>query len=399
MNWVKNNLQLVFGGCAFLVLISASGWFLLAQMEKEKAAQAQLERDIHNLNSLKDHDPHPGDPSRGIDNIAKVKQEREKIQRELLHPLQEAFKPFPLPEYLDASAFKILLEERIAGMHQAAQSAGTRLPREKNDSDYSFSFSDIRTKLSLESEILQPLAFQLVQLESLCQILFDSKIHSIKKIKRPKVEVRDKSADEKDDGYEDDYEGEEEEKSPYDPYAMYYQQMMYNQNNNSSESFSTGLLEDHYIEETPTTNEITGTILYPFRLKFQCFSRELSDVLSGLNNSDHFFRVKWMAVEQEGAGRQLDSSFSYYGNDESGVYNPYGTPGQYGYQGMPQAMGIGYGNRQSASRAGLKEKPLTIHMLVEAISFPPPMGKGEKSKADSAADDISAQKYSESAGL
>ena len=397
MNWVKNNLQLVIGGCAALVLMGASGWFLVTQMEKERAVQSQLERAIHNLNSLKNHDPHPGDPSRGIDNISKVQQEQKKIQKELLHPLQEAFKPFPLPDNLDNSAFKRLLEERIASMHRAAQNAGTQLPREKNDLEYSFSFSDIRPKLDLEAETLQPLAFQLVQLESLCQILFDSKIHSIKKIKRPKVEAKGKSADEKDDGYTDDYE-EEQQSDPYDPYAMYAHQqammMRYNQNNSSSESFSTSL-ENHYIEETPMTNEVTGTILYPFRLRFQCFSRELSDVLSGLNNSVHFFRVKWMAVEQKGYSSQLDSNSSYYG---SGAYNPYGPAGGYEYGGVPQAMGIGYGSFRNLPTAGLEEKPLTINMLVEAISFPPLTDEGKKSEADSSAEDISADKYSGSFG-
>ena len=397
MNWVKNNLQLVLGGCAALVLMGTSGWFLAAQIEKEKNAQAQLEREIYNLNSLKNHDPHPGDPSRGIDNIAKVKQEQEKIQREILHPLQEAFKPFALPENLDESAFKILLEEGIASMHQAAQNAGTRLPREKNDSEYSFSFSDIRQDLDFKSETLHPLAFQLAQLESLCQILFDAKIHSIKKIKRPRVEGEDESAKKKDEGYEDDY---PESQNP-DPYMMFYleQMMMGNQNNNSSESRPIDL-ENHYIKETPMTNEITGTILYPFQLRFQCFSRELSDVLSGLNNSDHFFRVKWMAVEQAGGGSQLDSSFPYYGSGAGGVYDPYNTTGRYEYRGVPPAMGMEYGGRlRNVSTAGLEEKPLTINMLVEAISFPPLMGKGEKSETDSAADDISAGKHSESAEL
>ena len=392
MNWVKNNLQLVFGGGVVLFLIGASGWFLVTQMEKEKAVQAQLEREIHNLNSLKNHDPHPGDPSRGIDNISKVKQEQEKIQSKLLHPLQAVFKPFALPDSLDTSVFKRLLEGRIASMHRAAQNAGTRLPREKNDSEYSFSFSDIRLKLDFEPETLQPLAFQLVQLESLCQILFDSKIHSIKKIKRPKVEVEDESAGKTEDDYADDF----EEQQQSDPYMMYYQQqmmmMMHNQNNNSSESFSMDL-EDHFIEETPTTNEITGTILYPFRLRFQCFSRELSDVLSGLNNSDHFFRVKWLAVEQEGYSSQLDSNSSYYG---SGMYNPYDPTGRYEYGGLPQAMG--HGRLRNVSTAGLEEKPLTVNMLVEAISFPPLVGKSEKSEAGSVIDNVSAYKSSGLAG-
>lgn len=392
MNWVKNNLQLVFGGCVILFLIGASGWFLVTQMEKEKAVQAQLEGEIRNLNSLKNHDPHPGDPSRGIDNIAKVNQEQKKIQRELLHPLQADFKPFTLPDNLDnESAFKRLLEERIASMHRAAQNAGTQLPREENDFEYSFSFSDIRPKLDFELETLQPLAFQLVQLESLCQILFDSKIHSIKKIKRPKVEVEDESAEKTEDDFIDD----QEENQQSDPYMMYYLMMMQNQNNNSSESFSIGLEGKHFIEETPKTNEITGTILYPFRLRFQCFSRELSDVLSGLNNSDHFFRVKWMAVEQKGYSSQLDSNSSYYG---SGMFSPYDTPGRYGYGGMPQAMGMGHGRLRNVPTAGLVEKPLTVNMLVEAISFPPLMGKSEKTEADSVADNVSAYKPSGSAG-
>ncbi len=399
MNWVKTNLQLVLFGGVILVLLGAAGWFLYTQMEAEKAAQARLDQGIRDLNRLKNHDPHPiGDPSQGIENIENIRQEQKRIQKELLEPMREAFKPFAFPSPLDPPRFKSLLEERIAAMQKAAHAAGTKLPRDNiNSEEYSFSFSDIRPKLKFDLETLQPLAFQLVQVESLCQVLFNSRIHALKKIRRPEVKAEEDAEEEEDgygsdfedeeeeDGYGSDFEDEEEEQlaSSANPYAQYYPQMMMGHNNPFGVKTSMGSLSSDYIKETPTTNEVTGAVLYPFLLRFQCFSKELSDVMTGLNNSDHFFLVKWIAVDRADYNSQLNfntSHLDYRDNYGGNSYseNPYNTS-RY-RMGLPEMPGIRYSGSSSYNAStdkDLREKPLTVNILVEVISFPPQVEQPE----------------------
>lgn len=384
MNWVKSNIGLVVGGVVALALMGVAGWFLFTQMEAEKRAQANLEQGLTNLKSLLTRDPHPGDPNAGVDNITAVKAEQAKAEKNLLEPLRELFKPFEAPEDLDTFKFKSLLEERVATMQRAARKAGTKLPKE-GDSKYSFSFSDVRPKVSFAPETLGPMAFQLTQIESISQILFDAKIHSINGIKRPEVSEAEEEVEEDEDDYDD-------EESAFS-------------------SFSLGTSSENYIEDEAITNSITGAIIYPFQLSFQCFASELSDVMAGFNDSDHFFRVKWMVVEQSAKSNEAaDPNAGLYapeprgamggmdpglaarygmagGGGDAGRYGGmaggggrYGMAGGGGRYGMaPQgAAGASYGMPEESSMDDLEEKPLTVNMLLEVISIPPPVEESEE---------------------
>ena len=80
-------------------------------------------------------------------------------------------------------------------LQRAARKAGTGLPKD-GDAKYSFSFSDVRPKVSFAPETLAPMAFQLAQIESISHVLFDSKVHSINGIKRPEVAVAEEEVEE-----------------------------------------------------------------------------------------------------------------------------------------------------------------------------------------------------------
>ena len=203
MNWVKSNIGLVIGGVVALALMGVAGYFLFTQMEAEKRAQANLEQGLSNLKSLLQRDPHPGDPDNGVDNISAVKVEQSKVDKNLLGPLRSLFKPFTVPSDLDTFKFKSLLEERIAMLQRAARKAGTGLPKD-GDAKYSFSFSDVRPKVSFAPETLAPMAFQLAQIESISHVLFDSKVHSINGIKRPEVAVAEEEVEEDEDDFDDE---------------------------------------------------------------------------------------------------------------------------------------------------------------------------------------------------
>lgn len=397
MNWVKNNIGLVVGGVVALALMGVAGWFLYTQMEAEKKAQASLDQGLSNLKTLLTRDPHPGDPERGVDNIAAVKAQHEKVKQDLLEPLQSLFKPFEVPQDLNTFKFKSLLEDRVAALQRAARSSGTGLPKE-GESRYSFSFSGERAKVSFAPETLEPMAFQLAQIEALSQVLFDSKVYSINAIKRPEVTEAEEEVEED----EDDYDDEE----------------------TSFSSFSLGFGGEDFIEETAVTNDITGAIIYPFQLSFQCFARELSDVMTRFDEDEHFFRIKWMVVEQSAKStKSMDPNASLYapepGRGMMGGMDPalaarygmagggdagrYGGAGAYGggryggaygggrYGGMSGVGGAaGYGGSDEISMEDLEEKPLTVNMLVEVISIPPP---AEESEEDMASGDMGYQPY------
>ena len=384
MNWVKSNIGLVVGGVVALALMGVAGYFLFTQMEAEKRAQANLEQGLTNLKSLLTRDPHPGAPDQGVDNISAVKAEQGRAEKDLLLPLQGLFKPFAVAEDLDTFKFKSLLEERVAKMQRAARKAGTKLPKE-GDSKYSFSFSDVRPKVSFAPETLGPMAFQLAQIESISQILFDSKIHSINGVKRPEVTEAEEEVEEDEDDYDD-------EESAFS-------------------SFSLGSSSENYIEDEAITNSITGAIIYPFQLSFQCFASELSGVMAGFNDSEHFFRVKWMVVEQSAKSNEsADPNAGLYapeprggmGGMDAGLAARYGMSGggggagrygglsggggRYGMAGAggrygmaPQGGGgAGYGMPEESSMDDLEEKPLTVNMLLEVISIPPPVEETEE---------------------
>ncbi|MDB4796735.1 Amuc_1100 family pilus-like protein [bacterium] len=389
MNWVKSNIGLVIGGVVALALMGVAGYFLFTQMEAEKRAQANLEQGLSNLKSLLQRDPHPGDPDNGVDNISAVKVEQSKVDKNLLGPLRSLFKPFTVPSDLDTFKFKSLLEERIAMLQRAARKAGTGLPKD-GDAKYSFSFSDVRPKVSFAPETLAPMAFQLAQIESISHVLFDSKVHSINGIKRPEVAVAEEEVEEDEDDFDD-------EESAFS-------------------SFSLGTSSDNHIEDEVLTNSLTGAIIYPFQLSFQCFASELSGVMGRFNDNDHFFRVKWMVVEQSAkSNKSADPNAGLYapsppmGGMDPGLASRYGMGagggggryggagggamgGRYGggmggrYGGMGQSgAGMSYGMPEDSSMDDLEEKPLTVNMLLEVISIPPPVEESD--------DDLASEGY------
>lgn len=402
MDWVKNNIGLVIGGLLALFLMILAGGFLYTQMKAEGSAQSNLEMGFTDLRKLLTRNPHPGDPEKGVDNIGAVKTEQERLSSNLLLPLRKLFKPFVVPKDLDNFKFKSLLEEKVASMQRAAERSGTDLPME-GDTKYSFSFSDIRPKVDFASETLAPMAFQLLQIEALSQVLFDAKVHSINAIQRHEIHEP-----EEDETGEQDVYGTASQTN-VDPYAgmhSSYSSNPYSSNSYSSNPYSSpygsstswfGETENYISDEeiTTTTNSLTGAIISPFQLGFQCFASELSAVMSGLNDSEYFFRIRWMAVEQSGSGSSLSSSSSSYNSSQSSSYgssynSPYGpssTMPQSNYnmrnRGMDPSMsrygmgtnpygfgrGMGFGIDES-SMEGLEEKPLTVNMFVEVISLP-----------------------------
>ncbi len=425
MNWVKNNLALVLGLGASILLMALSGKYVADNIERDRIAQSEVDDGIGRLNRLQNQDPHPGDEERGIDNISLVIEAQRQLREDVLESMRASFTTFETPAQLDLEGFQSLLEESIARMQWQARSSGTRLPSDETqadpamrdlyamgpvpgmgmprtpaaDSDYSFSFEEERVLLNLDERLLRPLAFQLVQVEALCGVLFDSKAHSIVTVRRPELSVPE----------EDDYdEGGAYGMGGADPYSLRnpgpdrYGGMMgpagAGAGGGESKEPGGGRIGSLYIEEAAVTNRVSSTILYPFQLGFECHDRELGLVMGAMETSAHFFRIRWLAADRRGFRDQaLPGGYGSYGmpyaaggvDDRtfgSAPSDPYGGVGQDPYQmsqGYDPRTGLPYAPRRAMQvrfPSELEEKLLTVHILVEVVSRLPevPEPEGER---------------------
>jgi len=350
MNWIKQNVGLVVGGVIALILMGVAVWYMMSQIDLEKTVTAELEQQRTLVQNLYNRDPHPGTSK--VDNIGAVQKEQERVQDVILGPLESFFPGFEIPETLSISEFKEILENTLSEMQREARYTGISLPAVDQGS-YGFSFDDIRPRIDLEPEALRPLTFQLFEVRELCKVLFESKIHGINAIKR--LPVSDNDGPSAGGGIGLGLTG--------------------------ASTGSTATAGENYIEDVATQDPNINAIMIPFQISFQCFSSELARVIDGFNNSAHYFRIKWLAVEQDGGGSSYGSGLGgdsmmqrmyglepssggqasrYGGNPYAGMSNPYG--------------GMAGGGQQPSidnKLEDLDESPLTVNMSLVAIAtFP-----------------------------
>lgn len=345
MNWIKQNVGLVVGGVIALILMGVAVWYMTSQIELEKTVTADLEQQRTLVQQLYNRDPHPGTDK--VDNIGAVIKEQERVQDIVLGPLESYFPGFEIPESLSISEFKEILENALSEMQREAKYTGISLPSVDQGS-YGFSFDDIRPRIDLEPEALRPLTFQLYEIRELCKVLFEAKIHGINAIKRLPVSDNDGPSDAGGIGL-----------------GM-----------TTTSTSSSATAGENYIEDVATQDPNINAIIIPFQISFQCFSSELARVMDGFNRSKHYFRIKWMAVEQDGGGSSYGSGLGgdsmmqrMYGLEPSSA----GQAGRYG--GANPYAGMAGGGQQPVQDNNkledLDESPLTVNMSLVAIAtFP-----------------------------
>ena len=359
MNWIKQNVGLVVGCVIALVLMCVAGWYMMAQIDKDKNITTQLDSQRQLVKGLYTRDPHPGTSK--VDNIGAVKKEQERVRETVLGPMESYFPGFEIPADLSISSFKEILENTVSELQRDARYTGISLPSTEQG-NYGFSFDDIRPRIDLEVDALRPLTFQLYQVRELCEVLFEAKIHGINAIKRLPVSDNDAaSAGNSTMGFA-----------------------------STTSTTSSATSAENYIEDVATQDPNINAIMMPYQISFQCFSSELGRVMDGFNHSAHFFRIKWLAVEQgessssssmtggmRGAENSMEAMYglapaapsastqSRYGLG-AGAGSMYGAASPYG--------GMGPGQNQMPEiniLEDLDEKPLTVNMMLVGIAVFP----------------------------
>jgi hypothetical protein len=319
MIWIKRNLFFLIGSLVAMVLMGLAGWYLYTKWQRNNSVWSELNVQLEALDHLSKEKPHPG--SGPIDNIAAAKTQREQLDS-WTGKAKESFKAIPpippIPNRrppIVAQDFKGSLDRTIGLLQREARAAGVSLPQ----ADYAFSFAVQKDSLSFIGwqTNLAPLAVQVGEVKTICEILFQAKPNSLGGLRRERIAPEDRGAKAQD---------------------------------------------IDYLETSTVTSQYAS--FAPYELTFSCFSSELAAVLAGFANSPNGLIVKTINVEPvpesqavEG-GAAMGAGLGY----RAGMLDPSGgaavrTPAV--------AAGVTAGGLPTV----LKEKQLQVTMVVQVVKL------------------------------
>lgn len=233
MPWIKRNLFFVLSAAVGVVLMGCAGYFLYTGINDNSTSSDEFKQAVSELQNLQSKAPTK-------ENIQIAKEQQQQV-RELLTEARNSFAALPAPEQTDERGFKLLLDKSLAQLQEAANKAGVGL-----STQYAFSFSAITTKLNFPPQNIHPWTGQIQEIKSICDILFQSKINFLEKIRRVPVGVEEQvGAD--------------------------------------------------YLAATSETNQICVTT--PYEITFRAFSGEIAAVLDAFQRSKNGFVVKNIDVQ------------------------------------------------------------------------------------------------------
>jgi hypothetical protein len=224
-------------------------------------------------------------------------------------------------------SFRSYLDNTRDELLRDARRAGVEVP-----TNYWFTFSAQKGSLNFPPATLQPLASQLADIKTLCQVLFDAKVNSLAWLRRVPVD-------------------KEQENNPG---------------------------SQDYVSTKGVTNAFS--IVMPYEVAFQGFSSQLAAVLEGLARLPQCYIITNMVVEPAAtAGQQTDPNAP----DLAARYAPQGMDAGAALRAR-YGLAMRYGGRYGMApppppvqpvRRGpstfLEEKPLRIILSVQAVRLKP----------------------------
>lgn len=299
MPWLKRNLFLVVGGLVALGLLGLAGYFLFSKIQQNQAVTEQLDTTTAELQALLDRKPFPGQ-----ENIDDAKKEARKLQT-FAQEMQHLFpSTLTTTNEITERQFRQLLDTVVDELQRGAERAGVDLPM----TNYWFTFAAQKPMVTFPSNVITPLTTQLLEVKTICEILFDAKAVALVNLKRSTIATEDI-------GYTD------------------------------------------YMTNKPATNDFS--IATPYEVTFKGFSAELAAVLEGILRSPMCIVVKNISVDQADSAPAGDEFTSPMLNPYGPVFgSPYGRGGM--DPALAQRYGLGSAGRMNpglAARYGLSAPP------------------------------------------
>ena len=253
MSWIKRNLLFVVGGLVAAGLLGWAGFYSYSRWKHNEEMREQLNSQYEELKRLNNLNPHPGNNK--VDNIALAREQRNSLTNVIVRAEKQFVPISPIPQSAKVTSedFAAALRRTIDQLERDAASAGVVLPPR-----YSFSFEAQRPLVRFAPGSLQPLAVQLGEVKTICDVLNRAKINSLDSIRRERVSADDLN----------------------------------------------GPVTD-YLNVPGVTNDLA--VMTPYEISFRCFSPELAEVISGLASSPHSLIVKTVNVEPAPAVAAVDT--------------------------------------------------------------------------------------------
>jgi hypothetical protein len=186
MNWLKNNLIILALGVVFAVLLGVIGWHIHKSYGELRTIEADLQAKQDRIQQLK---AAPIPPSK--DTIAALRRDRRQLLRHYNDIQQKVSGATITPSPVTRDpAFNLFLVETLTGLRKAAGNSNTNLE------SFAFGFGHYReaypcrlAKVRGEDceRLLGVLAKQIMIVDKITRLLFDSGTHAILEIKREQV--------------------------------------------------------------------------------------------------------------------------------------------------------------------------------------------------------------------
>jgi len=267
MAWVKRNLGLVIGGAVALALMVLAGFYLWSQIQQDQEVTQQLEDQTQQFQQLLSR---PYLPKGGkVNNIEFAKDENKHLE-EFQQQVRSHFGTREVPTNITAREFRAMLDRTIYDLQKQAESLGITLP----EKDYWFTFAPEKQAVEFKNAIM--LTYQLMDVKDLAEIMYNAKVHDLKRIKRVPASSDDN-----------------------------------NQND--------------FIDKKASTNDVA--IVTPYEITFQGFSTESARVMEGLVNAKHVFIVKSVVATKAPADEVQNSAVPIM-NPAYNRYSRYAPPVQ-----------------------------------------------------------------------
>lgn len=313
MQWIKRNLFLVVGGLVALGLLGFAGFYLFTRIQQDRSVTEELDGATKKLEGIAKRDPYPNP-----ENIKAAKDEGKRLQS-FLAEAEKHFAPAPYPQQLDSREFRTYLDNTRAALLTEAQKAGVEVP-----TNYWFTFAAQKGAMTFASATLQPLASQLADIRTICEVLFEAKVNSLVWLRRVPTDSQD------------------------------------------------SLGSQDYLSAKAATNN--WAVVMPYEVTFQGFSSELQSVLEGLVRLPYCFVVTNIVVEQAANAASpteaTTPAYTSYGSDPGAMMRRYGRyGGRYGP--TPPVMPQPVVRTPSGPSTILDEKPLRFTLSVQAIKLKP----------------------------
>jgi hypothetical protein len=315
MQWIKRNLFLVIGGVVALGLLGFAGFYLYTKIQQDNAVTEELAAATQKLEGLAKREPYPNP-----ENIKAAKDEAKRVQG-FLEDVEKHFASAPYPQQLNNMEFRTYLETTRSELLADALRSGVEVP-----TNYWFSFAAQKGAMTFSEKSLQPLASQLADIRTICEVLFDAKINSLVWLRRVPVDSQDQ------------------------------------------------LGSQDYMNAKPITNN-WGTVM-PYEVTFQGFSAQLASVLEGLVRLPYCFVVTNLVVEPAAsAGQSLNNPnvpFLSVPQGESAAQNLMNRYSRYArYGGMMGPPPAPVAPVATGPTNFLDEKPLRFTLYVQAVKLKP----------------------------